>query len=49
MFGRLAERHHGRFFRNRVIEMSAGLTTEARIPVAGDLEPTFVDSLPAGR
>ena len=40
------------FFRYRVIDMSAELTIEAGIPVAGTVEvdpPTFVDHLPAGR
>jgi effector-binding domain-containing protein len=56
MFGWLADRGIAvagpPFFRYRVIDMSAELTIEAGIPVAGDVEveePTFVDSLPAGR
>jgi effector-binding domain-containing protein len=56
MFGWLAERGIAvagpPFFRYRVIDMSAELTIEAGIPVTGDVEveePTFVDSLPAGR
>jgi effector-binding domain-containing protein len=56
MFGWLAERGIAiagpPFFRYRVIDMSAELTIEAGIPVAGFVEveePTFVDSLPAGR
>lgn len=40
------------FFRYRVIDMSAELVIEAGIPVAGPVEvdePTFYDTLPAGR
>jgi effector-binding domain-containing protein len=56
MFGWLAERGvqitGAPFFRYRVIDMSAELVVEAGIPVAGDVQvddPTFVDTLPAGR
>jgi len=40
------------FFRYRTIDMSAELVVEAGIPVGGPVEvdePTFVDTLPAGR
>jgi effector-binding domain-containing protein len=56
MYGSLAERDTPiagpPFFRYRTIDMSAELVVEAGIPVAGPVavdEPTFVDTLPAGR
>ncbi|MCA2214676.1 GyrI-like domain-containing protein [Jidongwangia harbinensis] len=56
MFGWLAERGAPivgpPFFRYRVIDMSAELVVEAGIPVGGPVdvaEPTFTDTLPAGR
>jgi effector-binding domain-containing protein len=56
MFGDLAARGvpitGAPFFRYRAIDMAAELVVEAGIPVAGPVpvtEPTFTDTLPAGR
>jgi effector-binding domain-containing protein len=56
MFGWLGERGvqitGAPFFRYRLIDMSAELVVEAGIPIIGPVEvdePTFVDTLPAGR